>query len=515
MSLTIETKELENRQLGMTIEVPEKRVTGQMKKIVKKLANDYKVPGFRKGKAPYGLMLKRFGEESIRYQAVEEIMDEVINEALAQQELEPAARLSLDDLTLYPAVKIDVTVPLSAEVTLGDYRAIRKDLDVPEVSDDAVTAGVSNLLESHAATEQVIDRAATLGDMIKITGHGAVNMETAEEATEAEPTKVELFHDHDGIEFELDVDKTFPGTDFVANIVGMDVGDEKSFTITYADDYEVSDFAGKTADINITLIEIFSRTLPELNDEFAVEANYESVEDMQAKIRTELEAEAMGTFKSEILDGWIEDLLKDATIVHPPALVDQELDNSLNQLKEQVKSYKWEWADYIKEQGKSEDEIKEEWREDAAKNVKNGLALREFISSERLKVREDELNARIDEQIDRYGAGMEPEMREMMRNILLGNDGIQRIANEVMVDKAYDRIEMILGGNAPDLDELDAIEAAEDEARGEAAAQAAAEAAHAAIAEANATQDDDEASEADVEEAADGEETDSSEEADA
>ena len=211
-----------------------------------------------------------------------------------------------------------------------------------------------------------------------------------------------------------------------------------------------------------------------MNDEFAVEANYESLDDMYAKLRSELEQEAEGAYKSEILDDWVEDLLKDASLVYPPALVDQELESSLKQLKEQVKNYQWEWSDYLESQETSEEQLKESWREDAAKTVENGLALREFIESERLKVREDELNARIDLRFAQYGSDMDDDMRDMMRNILLGPNGIQQLANEVMVDKAYERITLILGGEAPDLDELEAAEAAEEEARAVALAEAAA-----------------------------------------
>ncbi len=477
MSLTIETNEMENRQLGMTIEVSEKRITGEMKKIVKKLAHNYHIPGFRKGKAPYKLLLKRFGEESIRVQAVEEIMDNVINEALDEKELQPVARLSLNNLEVTPVVKLDVIVPLSPEVTLGDYRELRREVNVPVVEDSAVEEAVNSIVQSHASTETITERTAALGDLVKIIGHGEVVMHEQAEGIDEDPnnpSRIELFNDHDGIEFELDSSKTFAGTDLVDNLVGMDAGESKSFTITYADDYEVSDFAGKQANIDIEVIEIYSRTLPELNDEFAVEANYESLDDMYAKLRSELEQEAEGAYKSEILDDWVEDLLKDASLVYPPALVDQELESSLKQLKEQVKNYQWEWSDYLESQETSEEQLKESWREDAAKTVENGLALREFIESERLKVREDELNARIDLRFAQYGSDMDDDMRDMMRNILLGPNGIQQLANEVMVDKAYERITLILGGEAPDLDELEAAEAAEEEARAVALAEAAA-----------------------------------------
>ena len=481
MSLTITKQEDEQRQLAMSIEVNEKRVTGEMKKIARDLAKRMNVPGFRPGKAPFGVVKKRIGEEALRAQAIEDMLNDVIFEALEKEEVLPYARPTLKDMELNPA-KIEIIVPLEPVVTLGDYREIRRELERPEVTDEAVEEAVQEFIERKTTTEEIADRASAEGDMIKVIGKGV--FKPAEDAEEdAEPDV--LFEEEDGIEFLLDAEKTFQGTDFVSNLIGKSVGDELEFSITYADDYEVSDFAGRQVDFNLEVIELMQRIVPELNDELVKDDNYEDVADFRAKTRETLENSAFETFRGEVLDEWIEDLKKDATLVYPPGAVDAELDDRLEGFKQQISSYGWNWEDYMNIQNESEDQIKENWREDVTTNVENGLVLREFISAEKLKLEDDEFNELVEERLEGFG-DMEENIRESMREVLMSDESRQRMGNELMVRKAFERIEAILAGNAPDLSELEDA-AAEEEADSEAEAV------------------DDEASEEAVEEAPDAE----------
>lgn len=462
MSLTITKQEDEQRQLAMSIEVDEKRMTGEMKKIARDLAKRMNVPGFRPGKAPFGVVVKRVGEEALRAQAIEDMLNEIIFEALETEEIVPYARPTLQDMEVKPA-KIDIIVPLEPVVTLGEYREIRRELERPEVTDEAVEEAVEEFIERKTTTEEITDRASAEGDMIKVTGKGV--FKPADDAEkDAEPDV--LFEEENGIEFLLDAEKTFQGTDFVSNLIDKSVGDSLEFSITYADDYEVSDFAGRQVDFNLDVIELQNRIVPELNDELVKEDNYEDVADFRAKTRETLETQAFETFRGEVLDEWILDLKKDATLVYPPGAVDAELDDRLEGFKRQISSYGWNWEDYMNMQNESEDQIKENWREDVTVNVENGLILREFISAEKLKLEDDEFNELVEERLESFGE-MEENIRESMREVLMGDESRQRMGNELMVRKAFDRIEAILAGNAPDLSELEEDETEEESAAGD------------------------------------------------
>lgn len=455
MTLTITKQEDEQRQMTMSIEVEDSRVVGEMKKIARKLAKDMRLPGFRPGKAPYRVVSQRIGENNLRAQAIEDMLNEVIFEAMEQEEIIPYARPTLKDMALSPA-KIEIVVPLEPVVTLGDFREIRRELVRPEVNDEAVEESIAQFIERKTTTEEVTDRPSAEGDLIKVSGKGVFAL--AADAAEDEEAET-FFEDENGIEFLLDADKTFKGTDFVTNLIGKSVGDTLEFSISYPEDYEVTDFAGRQIDFNLEVVELKSRTVPELTDELVKEENYEDVADFKEKTRTTLEEAAFETFRGETLDQWIIDLKEGATLVYPPGAVDAELDERLEGFKQQITSYGWKWEDYINMQGGSEDEVKENWREDATKNLENGLLLREFIAAEKLKLEDDEFKALVDERMESFGE-MEDNIKESMREVLMSGESRQRMGNELMVRKAFDRIEAILSGNAPELPEDEEVEEA-------------------------------------------------------
>ena len=474
MSLTIHKEEMEQRQLALTIEVGEERVTNEMKRLARQLARNVRIPGFRPGKAPFQVILKRFGREGVRAQAVEEMLNDVLVEAMEQEELVPYARPTLDDLELEPTV-FKVTVPLEPTVTLGDFREERKELDTVEISDEAVDQAIEDFRQGKAVTEEV-DRPAAEGDIVTLSGKGTIVPQEDEEVDEENPdvnANNVLFDSEDGLEFVLDDEQTFVGTSFVDEIIGLSVGDEKTFTITYPDDYEVSDFAGRQAQIEIEVLENKSRTVPDLDQELIEDAGYEDLEEMKAKYRENLENMAEQELKSQTLEEWIDVLHEAAELDYPPAAIEEELDQAVENLKQQVSSYNWDWDDYLSTQETTVADMREQWREDSVRNFERALVLREFIAAERLQVKNDELEAKVDEQMEQF-ADMDDELREAMRNVYLGQDGIQRMANELMIDKAYERIQVILAGDAPDLDALEAEEEAERKAA-EAALEAEAE----------------------------------------
>lgn len=478
MTLTITKQEDDQRQMAMSIEVADKRVMGEMKKIARNLAREMRVPGFRPGKAPFRVVAKRVGEENLRAQALEEMLNEVIFEAMETEDVVPYARPTLKEMELSPA-KIDIIVPLEPVVTLGDYRELRRELEQPEVTDEAVDEAVQEFIDRKTTSEEVEDRASAEGDLVTVSGQGLfadggakeIDAEDADAENEEEDDDDYAYDDsiffdeQDGMELLLDETQTFVGTDFVSHLVGKSVGDTVEFSIQYADDYEVSDLAGRQINFNLELLELKRRIVPELTDELVQEDNYDDVADFKVKTRDRLENAAQETFRGEVLDEWISDLKKDATLVYPPGAVDAELDDRLEGFKQQISSYGWQWEDYIKMQDESEESIKENWREDVTTNLENGLVLREFIATEKLRIDQDELNALVDERMEMF-KDMEEELKKSMREVLMQGESLQRMGNELMIREAFNRIEAILSGTAPDLSELedeDEEEAAEGE----------------------------------------------------
>lgn len=469
MTLTIHTEEDEQRQLAVTIEVAESRVQDAMRRTVRKLARDVHVPGFRRGKAPYNVMLRRFGKEAIRAEAIEELIQPVFEEALDEVAVEPYAQATFEDMQMEPLV-LKFTIPLQPTIKLGDYRSLRKEVEAATVTDEALEDALKRVRVRHQVLEEV-DRPVEAGDLVSLSGSGELVAEevvedetavdeTAVDETEADPQEAleelvnRIIFNEENIDFVMDSSETFPNTPFVDNIIGMAAGEEKTFRFTFPADYEDEELAGKEAEFEIAILNVQRRELPELTDELAKEEGpFETVDELRDALRERLQEQAEAEAKNELIEGMIDDLLKDAEIVYPPAAVEQEIDDMVANFKNQAKRSGWDWEDFLKLQGNSEDDIRENFRETAVERVQRQLILRQFVLDEKLSVTAEDIDSYVEDRVKMFGDN--EELQESMRNYYRSGYGFDMISSEVLMDKAYQRIQAILAGSAPDLDSLE------------------------------------------------------------
>lgn len=450
MTLNIRTEEDNQRQLKITVEVAEERVEEQMKRTARNVARDVMVPGFRRGKVPYNILVQRIGREALRSEAVEEMINSIFEEAMAEADVTPYGQVSVDDLQMEPLV-VDFTVPLEPVVNLGDYRAIRREVESAEVTDEAVQEALEHLRSHHQVLEPV-NRAVMDGDVVAISGTGEI---VEEDATE-------VIMDEERVELLMDADKTFPGTGFVSNLIGMEVGDEGEFTVKFPEDYDEEELAGREATFAITVLDVKSRYLPELNDDLAKEeGDYETLDELRDGLRKQLEDQAEQQARDDLLDGFIDELAEGAELVYPPAVVEEEISQMLESLKAQTQQSGWQWEDYLALQGETEESLRERWQEQAEKRVQRGLILREVVVQEKLNIDDVDLDAAVDERLERFGDNA--ELKEQLREFFRQGPGLETISNDLLMRKLYERVEAIVTGNAPDLDALEAAAEADIE----------------------------------------------------
>lgn len=467
MTLTIHTQEDEQRQLSLTVEVAEERVEKAMQQTARKLAREMQFPGFRKGKVPYQVIIRRVGADALRAETIDEIAQTIFEEALEQIDTFPYAQPALNDIQLSPLV-LKFTVPLAPKVTLGDYRVIRKEIEPVEVKEEAVDEALERVRNRQQKLE-VVERPAELGDMVRLSGEGklvkAVEVveETAESTLQDPPAEEshedheheehaddqQLFHEH-GRNFVLDSFKLFPGTTFVENVVGMAANETKTFTLTFPEDYQEAEYANKEATFTITVEEVQMREVPELNDELAQkEGDYQTLEDLRNALREDLKKAAEDEAKDQRLESLVDDLLAAAQIVYPPAAVKAEVDEMIEEFKGQVTRAGWEWQDFLRLQSKEEADMQKDFQESAVKRLQRRLVLQQFIADEKLKIEENELDAAIDSRISRFG---DENLQTSMRGYYRTNEFARNtIVTEVLMEKVHERVEAILTGNAPDL----------------------------------------------------------------
>lgn len=477
MTLTIHTEQDEKRQLLVTIEVPEERVQAQMRETARKLARDIRLPGFRPGKAPYHVIESRVGREALRGEAVEDMVQSIFQEALDKIQPDVYAQAQFDDLQLEPLV-MKFTVPLTPEVDLGDYRSIRQEVESIEVTAEAVDRALQLLRERYKQVEDV-ERPSALGDQLVVSGRGELILEeTDNDEEETEETDEAHDHDHDHdhdhgdeqddilfeddrLEFILDSNTLFPGTAFVENLVGLSVGDSKEFSFTFPQDYDDESLAGKEATVNINVLQVQECELPALDDELAEKEGVANLDELREKTEKDLHRAAKKQAQDDLVNNMVHAMMGQATMVYPPAAVEEVVHSRVESFKSQVTRSGWEWDDYLKLQATSEEQLHENFHDGAEHELQHQLVLRQFILNEQIKIKMEDVEAQIEERVAMY---KDNEMLvNSLRQFYQQGAGFDMISSEILMQKVAERMEAIATGNAPSLEELDAEEASTDE----------------------------------------------------
>jgi trigger factor len=475
VTLTIQTAEDELRQMTLTIEVEESRVQKAMQRKARELGREIHVPGFRPGKAPYDVVLRRVGEETLRAEAIEDLVQPVFEEALEQEGIDPYARPMLEDVETRPLV-YKFTVPLAPAVTLGDYRALRRDVEDVGVTDEALNEALEYVRVRHQTIETV-DRPAEAGDVVAISGSGrlaaakpaaegeeaasAEKDDTDETAATEESAEGETIFNEERLELLLDEKSLFPDTPFVENLVGMAVGDHKGFSFVFPEAYEHEpEYAGREATFDITVLEVKRRELPPLDDELAkLEGHYETLDELREDLRSDLAREAEHAAKEKAIEEMIDRLMEDAQMVYPPAAVEAQIDTMVEDFKNRLSRSGWQMQDYFNLQGMTEESLRADFSENAEQQLRRQLALRQFILDEKLRVEAADIDRVLEERVARFD---NEGLRDSMRNYYRSGQGFELVSSEALSNKAYERIRAIFSGNAPDLSALE-DEAADEE----------------------------------------------------
>ena len=453
MTLKIKTQEDEQRQLAVTIEVAEDRLQKAMRKTARKMAKQVRIPGFRPGKAPYSVVNGYFGDESIRQEALQEMLPSIYDEMLKEVAVDPYAQPTLDEVVHNPMV-LKMTIPLEPSVVLGDYRAMRLEVEPVTVADEAIDESLETMRDQRAETE-VVERAAALNDLVKIAGKGHIGDDENDV----------IFKD-EGFETNLVEDGVFPGTTFAENIVGMSAGDDKTFSISFPEDFEEENLAGKEGHFELQMLEVKSRTLPELNDEFAQEVSREddkTMEQLRAEVAENLQKQAESQHKNDLLEGAITEMLENVEeLVYPPQVVEQQTTEMIAELRQRVEQAQVSWPDYLAAREYTEQNLRDEYEDAAVERVERGLIFQEYVKSEQIVLSDEDVEAAMEERLQEY----DESFRDTMRQFLVGQGGAM-IRQELLMDRVYDRTVAIYSGDAPDLSSSEGEEAEDGDGEAE------------------------------------------------
>ncbi len=372
----------ENRELLLTIEVPDGRVEKAMRAKAKKLAKQLRIPGFRPGKAPYHVVVNRIGRETMLNEVVEDIADEIYKEALEALEIAPSAPAEITEITFDPLI-CHMVVPLPPEADPGDYRSLRVPFNAPDAQtiDESVQKEIDAIREKHKTWEKV-DRPVDYGDLITIDLKAASTVDG------------EVVMDNEDWDIMPDNEDPTLAPEFDAAFIGMVDGDEKTFIVDFPEDSE-GPWPGEQIQFEVKVRGVQGEVTPELNDEMAQgvgDGSYKTAEGLMSVLRENVQRFFTNEAEQEHRIKTFDALLELATISYPPAALEQETDTFVSEQEDYLKAYGIESTEeFLRIQEKSEDEYREELRPEAAKRLERRLVLDAIAEREQFQVSEYEL----------------------------------------------------------------------------------------------------------------------------
>ena len=420
MSIKIEKTENKNElKLEFTIEA--KKFDDAILKVYQKSARYFNIPGFRKGKAPFNIVERMYGDEIFYEDAFNELVPEIYEKEIEENKIEAVSKPNIDIVTMKKGENLVFTaiVQTKPEVKLGKYKGIElKNVEYP-VTDEDVEHELSHMQEHNARIITVEDRAVKEKDIAVIDFEGFVDGK-AFEGGKAERHELEIGS------------KTFiPG--FEDQIIGMKIGEEKEINVKFPEDYFSKDLAGKDAMFKVKLHEIKEKQLPELDDEFAKDVSeFDTLKDLKVSIKDKKQAENDEKAKHETENLAIEAVSAETNIDIPSGMIETEIDAMIRDLEQQLSYQGISLDQYLHIMNKTRKEIEDKYKEQAEKNVKSRLILEEIIKEEKLEASEEEISEKIKEMASNYGK-KEDDLNK--------NEALKEyLANSIKTEKAIELI---------------------------------------------------------------------------
>ena len=436
--MKIETQAEENRTLTLTVEVEDALVQPALRSAARRISKDYRIPGFRPGKAPYEVILRHYGEKALYQAAIDDLSQKVYKDMLDQEKIDPIGPGEMDIVELKP-MKLKFVVPLRPEVELGDYRSLRLEYAAPAADEAAVEHELQHLRE-HQAVLEPVERPAQMGDVVTLDAKAFMN--------DGENPSDFLLADQD-VALVLEEKSEWPMPGFTPLVLGIAAGEERKFDLAFPDDYANESLRSKVAHFEVKAKEVKLRTLPEWDDELAKSfGEYENLEALRASVRAQLVDAARRGLDRDYSQKVVDQLVEQATVKFPPMMLESELDDYVKDFDRRLREQKLTLEDYLKIEKKTADEFRVEVRPQAEARLKRALVLGKVVQRESLQIEPGAIEARITELSTPWG-----DRAAEMRKMLSSDESREMLAIDLLTDKAVERLGAIARGEpVPELE---------------------------------------------------------------
>lgn len=409
--MNVTTEKIENHKVVLTIEVPAEELDKGIKAACKSLANRVNIPGFRKGKAPRRILEMNIGKEAILDEAFDRVAQKAFDEALKQENLDPVDRPQVDIVTLEEGkdVVFKATITPVPEVTLGEYKGLKVAKDAVEVKDEQVEEQVKNILNHHAKMVDAEEGATVANDdFITLDFKGEVDGVA--------------FAGGEGKDYPLQIGSHSFIDTFEDQLVGLKVGEEKDVNVTFPEEYHAKDLAGKAAVFHCKINSIKHKEMPELTDEFVkASTSYESIEDMKAKLRENIEKNAQREADTKRRNEILKQATDNITVDIPEVMVENRVSNMIQELSVNLENQGMNLDAYLKYANMDMAKLREQYKGSAAIAVKTDLMLDAVAKAEDIKVENADINAEIALLAATYGTTPQEVSKIIKKNHSIGN----------------------------------------------------------------------------------------------
>lgn len=423
-------EKLENSAVRLSITIPENEVRTAYDDLVKKYAKSAQIKGFRKGKVPRDILERKFGE-GFRAEVLQNLVESGLQEVFEEIEERPLP-YALPELDQEEELELDLDKPLSFTVTYDTFPEVApgttEGLTVSEpkvkITKKDEDREIEDLRQQNALVIEKEEGTVVKDDIVTMT------FEEVDEAEEDVPgTRRE--------DFSFTVGSGQNAYHLDAEILGMKKDETRIIEKEYPSDFEDQQLAGQTKRLRVTVTQIKQRDVPELDDEFAqdVSDEFETLADLRKDVRHRLEKNVENRLRVMKIDALLNAILETSTIPVPESMIRMELESSWKGMAEQYRMNPEQLEQIMAMQGKTRDELFEEWKPAATERIRRNLLVQKLIESRNVEVSDEEVETRIRAEADEHKADPEQVLQYYR-----GNNMISYVKRDLQERKLFDEL---------------------------------------------------------------------------
>ncbi|MGL4998727.1 MAG: trigger factor [Cetobacterium sp.] len=397
-----ELKKIEHSAVEIKITLTTEELATLKSEVIKTLATKVEVPGFRKGHAPLNKVEAGFAD-AIKEEVVESTLKANFDKIVSEEKISPVSFIYDLVADMKETLEITFKIDVYPEITLGEYKGLEVEKETFEMTEELLNKEIENILTSKAKLEDATEgQKAEMGNTVDLAFEGFVDG-VPFEGGKSDSHQLKL-----GSKMFIDT--------FEEQLVGYTVGQEGEINVTFPTEYHSEALAGKPATFKVKINSIKTLATPALTEEFAIEAGFESIEDLKAKKTAEIITKEEARVQNNFVGKLVQKLVADSKVEVPKSMVVKEVENRMAEMNQQLAMQGMDIDQYLKMTGMTKEQAFNQIAPMAHNKVQVDIILEAIAKAENLEVTADELNTKVEEIAKMYGMTKEQLEAELVKN---------------------------------------------------------------------------------------------------